>query len=86
MRYTSVEKMLAVKRLSEDRQPVVLHLSDKMVAWMVAACLQLALRHPQFAAGPTRSQVHKLTEKLFEKLCEHSPALKELAEEGWDEA
>lgn len=69
--------------LADDPQPVHLELS-KVNAWILAAQLQLALRHPK-NTGPTALIGREIIQRIHAAVAT-TPALAAVAAKGWDPA
>jgi hypothetical protein len=69
--------------LCEDKEGIVVQLSA-LEAWCALSCLQLSLRHPK-NAGPT-SEIARAVAKSLEAKVAVTPALKIIAQRGWDPA
>ena len=64
-----------------DNQPVIIE-SDALTMWCVASSIQLACRHPK-NTGPTAHIAEVFARKIFDQIAT-TPALKEVAEKGWN--
>lgn len=51
-------------------------------AWIIACQLQLALKHPE-NKGPSAEMARELAQKIFNKIGEGNPVLRQVAEMGW---
>lgn len=71
------------RALADDPQPVHLELS-KVNAWILAAQLQLALRHPK-NTGPTALIGRQIVQRIHVAVAT-TPALAAVAAKGWDPA
>lgn len=54
-------------------------------AWIILACMQLALRHPN-VSDTMRECATDIGHRLEELIANYGPALKEMARRGWDPA
>lgn len=79
-RYSESDRLAALERLAADRETVCVQ-TGRLELWLLAAQVQLALRHPH-NDGPTGAMIRPVLE-LIAAAWAHEPALVELFGEGF---